>query len=245
MSMIKCHYCEAEVDEFFLVQHTWHHRQLLHKPLSSVSCPNCQSNHIKVAAPPEGYDLRYLCLGCHHLFDANNNPPLTQEQVQIVAQGAIDSLGNLDLQVGRAMGVKLDSGKPDLWMHLFDNFPRAIREVALHCEEGDAEEGHVHGGWAEVPNGYDRYSAALLRHLLEEVEVAKPREWGRQVRSARAVAVNALIRLEILLRKDVTYDNPSSSQVGRKLDGLPGLQRDDDGGNGGKVSTGLQPGSAK
>lgn len=115
-----------------------------------------------------------------------------------------EGLEGIDLRVARAPGVKLDSGKPDMWYHLFDNFPDALEEVALHSEAGDMEEGHTHHGWRSVPDGYKRYSAALLRHMLEGVRAGD--DVSKQILAARAAAWNALVRLQLLKSIDTTCE---------------------------------------
>jgi hypothetical protein len=76
-------------------------------------------------------------------------------------------------------------------------------------EKGCSDPGHVFLGWTEVENGFARYTDAMLRHLLEEInetitdierEEGYDREWAEE-QGAIAVAANAMIRLELLLRR--------------------------------------------
>lgn len=104
---------------------------------------------------------------------------------------------------------KFDQGKPKPFQFFMQQFPLSVGRVALHMEKGCGDPGHVFLGWAEVENGFARYTDAMLRHLLEEVmetvtlidhEEGYDREWAEE-QAAIATAANAMIRLELLLRR--------------------------------------------
>lgn len=92
-------------------------------------------------------------------------------------------------------GAKLDAGKPDLSLLLL--FGRALRAVGAVGTFGATK--YTRGGWQEVPNGQERYTAAMLRHVLKEQEEFMDAEIGQP--HAAAVAWNALARLELMLRE--------------------------------------------
>lgn len=102
-------------------------------------------------------------------------------------------------------GTKLDEGKPLLYKGVLMYFPLALAEVAEVSRIGVEKFGHPWGGHLTVPDGYARYTEALVRHLVEEGQIsARPDEPDDQRRElvfqAATCAWNALARLEHLLR---------------------------------------------
>ena len=100
-------------------------------------------------------------------------------------------------------GAKLDSGKPAVFRGLIDYFPRACIEVARISTLGASK--YTWKGWESVPDGINRYSDALVRHLCAEAIEgpfdAGPKGLGADVLHASQVAWNALARLELILRE--------------------------------------------
>ena len=97
------------------------------------------------------------------------------------------------------LGAKTDSGKPDASLLLyFGHALTAVSEVGTHGARK-----YTRGGWQTVTDGQNRYTAAMLRHLLKEnYEVM---DSDLPVMHAAQVAWNALARLELMLReKEVT-----------------------------------------
>ena len=96
-----------------------------------------------------------------------------------------------------AAGAKLDHGKIRAGLVLGD-FARALAEVARVGTFG-AEKYTPHG-WLDVPNGEERYTDALYRHLLHEAagEMYDP---DSNLFHAAHAAWNALARLELMLRE--------------------------------------------
>jgi hypothetical protein len=91
-------------------------------------------------------------------------------------------------------GEKGDAGKPAIYSNLLNMFPLTCLAVAQASAFGAERYGH--DNWRAVPDGVNRYSDALLRHLLEDgLDPASglPHE-------AHA-AWNALARCELLLRE--------------------------------------------
>lgn len=93
-------------------------------------------------------------------------------------------------------GAKLDAGKPDASLLLM--FGRALVEVSAVGTFGARK--YSRGGWQHVSDGANRYTAAMLRHLLAENEGPIDGESG--LRHAAQVAWNALARLELILREE-------------------------------------------
>jgi hypothetical protein len=91
-------------------------------------------------------------------------------------------------------GAKLDHGKPDL--SLLIGFGRALSKVGEVSTYGAAK--YTRNGWESVPEGFERYTAAGLRHILAEGSEATDPESG--LLHAAHHAWNALARLELLLR---------------------------------------------
>lgn len=94
-------------------------------------------------------------------------------------------------------GAKLDAGKTAVWRGLIDYFPRACRAVAAVSQFGANK--YAWKGWQSVPDGYARYSDALVRHLVSEAE-GETIDKDSELEHAAHAAWNAMARLEILLR---------------------------------------------
>jgi hypothetical protein len=95
-------------------------------------------------------------------------------------------------------GAKLDTGKNRLGLVLGD-FAPALWQVGLVGTHGAAK--YTDGGWKHVPNGVERYTSALYRHLLKEkTEGPVDPEFG--LHHAAHAAWNALARLTLLLENN-------------------------------------------
>lgn len=94
--------------------------------------------------------------------------------------------------------IKYDKGKSQVFRGAIDYFPRAISAVADVSVFGASK--YTWKGWENVDDGYNRYSDALMRHLVCEGkgEVKDPHS---DLLHAQHVAWNALARLELLLRE--------------------------------------------
>jgi hypothetical protein len=64
--------------------------------------------------------------------------------------------------------VKYDTGKPPVARGAVHYFPRAITGVAAVSAFGATK--YAWNGWLHVPDGVDRYSDAMVRHMLEEAK---------------------------------------------------------------------------
>lgn len=95
-------------------------------------------------------------------------------------------------------GVKYDGGKPAIFRGALSYFPRAIEAVAEISTFGARK--YAWKGWETVPDGFDRYSDALVRHLIKEGqgEILDP---DSELLHAAHTAWNALARLELQLRE--------------------------------------------
>ena len=95
-------------------------------------------------------------------------------------------------------GAKLDAGKPCIWRGAINYFPLAIREVARVSTFGATK--YAWKGWETVPDGFHRYSDAMVRHLVAEGE-EESHDPDSGIVHAAHTAWNALARLELLLRE--------------------------------------------
>lgn len=105
-------------------------------------------------------------------------------------------------------GAKLDAGKVDVLRGAIQYFPRTLKAIARVSELGAKK--YSWKGWESVPNGRQRYGAALTRHLLVEDDFATdngPGGLGEEVLHASQVAWNACARLELILREQETNAN--------------------------------------
>lgn len=94
-------------------------------------------------------------------------------------------------------GAKLDAGKNRVGL-MVQGFPRALEAVSEVATYGAAK--YTPGGWITVPDGLDRYTDAMHRHLLAEARGEKfDAESGLE--HAAMAAWNALARLELMRRK--------------------------------------------
>jgi len=71
-----------------------------------------------------------------------------------------------DAEAQAAGAVKYDAGKPTLLKGGLAYFPRAISLVSAVSHFGASK--YAWNGWRDVPNGFDRYSEAMVRHLIAE-----------------------------------------------------------------------------
>lgn len=102
----------------------------------------------------------------------------------------------------KAPGAKLDAGKTTIVRGGLQYFPNAISAVADLSRAGAAK--YSWGGWREVPDGFNRYTEALGRHLAQEGEELFDSDWdsrNEHILHATAVAWNALARLELKLKE--------------------------------------------
>lgn len=94
--------------------------------------------------------------------------------------------------------IKYDGGKSPIYRGALSYFPRAIGAVASVSAFGASK--YAWKGWEGVPNGFERYSDALVRHLTYEGqgEVLDP---DSRLLHAAHVCWNSNARLEILLKE--------------------------------------------
>ena len=102
-------------------------------------------------------------------------------------------------------GVKYDKEKP--MADLLLDFDLALEDIARLLTFGAHK--YERHNWKRVENGFERYTAAMLRHLLQEQREPLDKESG--VFHATAVACNALMRLQILLEE--LYNENNSKPV--------------------------------
>ena len=94
-------------------------------------------------------------------------------------------------------GIKYDSGKPRL-AEMFWDFRTSLIEVCKVWTFGANK--YEKSNWKKVTNPVDRYTNALVRHLLAEIHEQYDPE--SNLRHAAHVAWNALARLYFILLHD-------------------------------------------
>lgn len=97
-------------------------------------------------------------------------------------------------------GAKLDAGKPAVFRGLIGYFPLACLAVSGVSTYGAQK--YAWKGWETVPDGFNRYSDALMRHLLAESSEGRV-DVTTGLDHAAQVAWNSMARLELMLRDDV------------------------------------------
>ena len=94
-------------------------------------------------------------------------------------------------------GIKHDHGKPRVGL-VVHGFARALLEVSAVATFG--AEKYSANGWVSVPNGLERYTDAMYRHLLAEAAGQQCDAESGLAHAAHA-AWCALARLELMLRE--------------------------------------------
>ena len=95
-------------------------------------------------------------------------------------------------------GAKLDAGKSPMFRGALSYFPRAMEQLALLSAVGARK--YAWKGWESVPDGINRYSDGLVRHLAEEGK-GEDVDPDTGLLHATAVFWNAGARLELMLRE--------------------------------------------
>jgi hypothetical protein len=93
--------------------------------------------------------------------------------------------------------IKYDAGKVCAFRGSLDYFPRALELVAAVSTFGATK--YAWKGWESVPEGFERYSDAMVRHLISasKGELTDP---DSGLPHAAHTAWNALARLELMLK---------------------------------------------
>jgi hypothetical protein len=97
--------------------------------------------------------------------------------------------------------IKYDAGKAPIFRGFLSYFPRAIRAVAE--VSGFGAEKYAWHGWERVDDGFNRYSDAMVRHIIAEGE-GESLDPDSGLLHAAHIAWNALARLELLIREEET-----------------------------------------
>lgn len=95
-----------------------------------------------------------------------------------------------------ATGAKDDGGKAPVFRGAVGYFPRAMEAVAACSDFGASK--YAWDGWRLVDNGFNRYSDAMVRHLVAEAKGEELDNDSGLIHAAHT-AWNALARLELLL----------------------------------------------
>jgi hypothetical protein len=106
---------------------------------------------------------------------------------------------------------KDDSGKDMLYSLCLAYFPRALAEVAKVSKFGLEKYGAQpeDKGFLKIPNGWRRFTDALVRHLKDELKETYNPVDGNMRHDAQ-VAWNALARLEMALIEGETAVQPGT-----------------------------------
>lgn len=96
----------------------------------------------------------------------------------------------------QTVGIKYDGGKPRLAEMMMDFAPEMI-ELCKVWEFGADK--YSKSNWKLVDNGIDRYTNAMLRHLLAETNNLYDDE--TKLLHAAHIAFNALARLHFILKE--------------------------------------------
>jgi len=108
----------------------------------------------------------------------------------------IDPLG---IKAGEP-GAKLDAGK--ISGHLLLDFSKALEAIGEVATFGAKK--YSEGGWQYVQDGENRYTSAMIRHLLKERW--EENDTDSNLSHKAHLAWNALARLELSIRKEIAHD---------------------------------------
>lgn len=111
-------------------------------------------------------------------------------------------------------GAKLDAGKVCLYRGTIDYFPRALESVAAVSTFGATK--YAWRGWQTVPEGFERYSDAMVRHLTAHSKGESTDRDSGLLHAAHA-AWNALARLELLLIEEEKQSQWALSDEGNEV----------------------------
>lgn len=170
------------------------------KPLDEASSANALIEHFKDRPSTDFVysleDLDLICLVFNKIRYKEVGDSFTQYElipslkVEDLIEGAKDLIRDL---LGDGTN-KDDSGKPISGALL--DFSRALTEISKLLTFGAKK--YSRSAWLKVANGRERYTDAMIRHmLLENIEVKDPET---QISHDVATAWNALARLELRLR---------------------------------------------
>lgn len=118
-------------------------------------------------------------------------------------------------------GIKYDGDKPRLAEMIID-FKEPLLELCKVWEFGANK--YSKSNWKLVDNGIDRYTNAMLRHLVQEED--NPVDDESLLLHASHIAFNALARLYFILQerqlKPVDYINDffQCNDIGKKIERL-------------------------
>lgn len=137
------------------------------------------------------------------MFGDNVTMSIVEARVEAGFYGEHDPLG----KSAKEPGSKLDAGKAPIYQGVLEYFPRAISAVALLSLYGANK--YSWKGWEAVPDGFNRYSDALARHMTKEgiegpvdLDAKNDPKFPAEILHATQVAWNALARLELYLREN-------------------------------------------
>lgn len=110
--------------------------------------------------------------------------------------------------------VKYDAGKAPIFRGVVSYFPRAVAAVAEVSGFGASK--YAWDGWENVDDGINRYSDAMVRHLIAEGkgEVLDP---DSGLLHAAHTAWGALARLELILRDQEDMEDWANSPEADEL----------------------------
>lgn len=113
----------------------------------------------------------------------------------------VEPVGTVETDpTGRAAheaGAKFDEGKNRLGL-VFEGFSRALQAVGDVGTYGANK--YTANGWIDVPDGVNRYTDAMYRHLMKEAS-GEQRDGDTEFLHAAHAAWNALARLDLMLRE--------------------------------------------
>lgn len=149
-----------------------------------VDCLNCKRSGEAVLYRNMDGSMEYRCIYCGRT-------------ISVIATSSTPN----------PVGLKHDQGKIDLTY--LEDFELALDAICEVAEFGNKVKGYDRSSWLLVPEGFRRYTAAMLRHWKGEKR--QPLDDESKLHHAKHVAWNALARLEIMLREKEKEDESSKN----------------------------------
>jgi hypothetical protein len=100
--------------------------------------------------------------------------------------------------------IKYDAGKAPIYRGFLSYFPRAIEAVSHVSHFGATK--YAWRGWENVDDGINRYTDAMVRHLITEGK-GETLDPDSGLLHAAHTAWNALARLELILKEQEELEN--------------------------------------
>lgn len=168
---------------------------------------NNKEPHIDDYTSRTAYDSAWDSWKAREISDGRYHHNETSEDIEYESP---QNYGKKHLLDQHSPGAKMDHDKID--MSLLEFLPNALQEVCRVMDYGQVK--YSRGGFLEVDDAKKRYTGAMFRHFIKEslgikhdagdpfYETEAGSRFKGTLRHDAQIAVNALFRLEVILRDE-------------------------------------------